>query len=114
MSWHQHGPDPDERKTDPEGEYLEHYEVPEGSGSASSFATRHNEFPPGEGHDGAAHDPATGEAVHGDGTPNEALPAQWDEGEASGQDPAAHEVESGEDDYSEVEARKTDSREDHP
>lgn len=66
------------------------------SGSSSSFATRDNEFPPDEGHQSAAHDPKTGEPVHGDGTPNVDLPEQWEQGDATDVDPAAKEVESRE------------------
>lgn len=77
MSWHQHAPEPDEAAVEPREEYIEHYEVPPGSGTASSFASRHNEFAPTLGHDGAAHDPKTGAPVHGDGTPNEEPPEHW-------------------------------------
>lgn len=77
MSWHQHGPGPEERNPHHREEYEEHYPVPQDSGTASSFASRHNEFPPEQGHESAAHDPKTGAPVHGDGTPNEELPAQW-------------------------------------
>ncbi|MCH1882512.1 hypothetical protein [Agrococcus sp. ARC_14] len=97
----------DEQHTDPDfdrrqGDPVFHEQAPADSGSAGSFATRHNEFPPGEGHDAAAHDPSTGAPVHGDGTPNAELPAQWaqggdaDQDGASGLDPAAQETQEGE------------------
>ncbi|WP_405217836.1 hypothetical protein [Agrococcus sp. Ld7] len=76
--------------------------APADSGSASSFASRDNEFAPSEGHDSAAHDPKTGKPVHGDGTPNVALPARWEQGEASGVDPAAREVQAREPESDEV------------
>lgn len=91
MSWHQHAPDPVDREGRGE-EYIEHYEVPPGSGTPSSFSARHNEFPPGHGHPGAAHDPKTGAPVHGDGTADETEPSEWQQGAASGQDPAATDV----------------------
>lgn len=97
MRWHQHPPDPVEPDEHGE-EYIEHYPVPRGSGTPSSFASRHNEFPPGRGHQGAAHDPATGEPVHGDGTTTEAKPSHWQQGAASGQDPAAADVAATRDD----------------
>lgn len=107
MSWHQHAPDPVEPEEHGE-EYIEHYEGPPGSGTPSSFAARHNEFPPGHGHQGAAHDPKTGDPVHGDGTAQETQPSHWDQGSASGQDPAAADVAALRDDddlYDEEQSR---------
>jgi hypothetical protein len=97
MSWHQHAPDPVEPEDHGE-EYIEHYEVPPGSGSPSSFASRHNEFPPGHGHQGAAHDQKSGAPVHGDGTASEQTPSDWQQAGASGQDPAAADVAAHRDD----------------
>ncbi|SDR76550.1 hypothetical protein [Agrococcus carbonis] len=70
------------QSTDPhydrrEGDPVYHQRPPDDSGTANSFATRHNEFPPTVGHESAAHDPRTGQPVHADGTPNEELPEQW-------------------------------------
>jgi hypothetical protein len=67
-----------------EGDPVYHLRPPADSGTASSFASRHNEFPPTAGHESAAHDPVTGLPVHADGTPNEELPAQWREATSSG------------------------------
>ncbi|WP_309068500.1 hypothetical protein [Microbacterium sp.] len=103
-------PDYDRRQGDP----VDHQQPPADSGSAGSFASRHNEFAPGEGHESAAHDPKTGAPVHGDGTPNEALPAQWDKGEAEGQDPAAQETQDGEAERPDTPAGDGQAREAHP
>lgn len=84
-----------EQHTDPADDSSAH-DAPADSGSASSFATRDNEFPPDEGHQSAAHDLKTGDPVHGDGTPNVDLPEQWQQGDPSGADPAAKDVESRE------------------
>lgn len=55
-------------------------QAPADSGSASSFDARHNEFPPGTGHAGAAVDAKTGQAVHGDGIPMEEPSHAWPAG----------------------------------
>lgn len=92
-------PDFDPRQGDP----VYHERSPADSGTASSFANRHNESPPGEGHESAAHDPKTDAPVHGDGTANEELPVHWQQGEASGQDPAATDVAARESESTEDE-----------
>ncbi|MDR7234168.1 hypothetical protein D8Y24_02815 [Agrococcus lahaulensis] len=76
MTHNQNDPHHDSRDGDP----VYHEAPPADSGSASSFDTRHNEFPPGAGHDGAAIDPKTGKPVHGDGTPVEAPSHAWPTG----------------------------------
>lgn len=76
MSHDQNDPNYDSRGGDP----VYHEAPPAGSGSASSFDTRHNEFPPGEGQPGAALDPKTHEPVHADGTPYEAPGEGWEMG----------------------------------
>jgi hypothetical protein len=81
-------PDFDPRQGDP----VYHQRSPADSGTASSFANRYNEGPPGEGHDAAAHDRKTGAPVHGDGTSIEEPPAHWQRGDSSGTDPAATDV----------------------
>ncbi|WP_347756567.1 hypothetical protein [Agrococcus sp. ProA11] len=87
--------------TDPAYDPSEH-QAPADSGSASSFATRDNEFPPDEGHESAAHDPKTGAPVHGDGTPNADLPEHWQRGDTEGEDPAAQQVQEREPEDGEV------------
>lgn len=77
-------PDFDRRDGDP----VYHQAPPADSGSAGSFDARHNEFPPGLGHPGAAHDPRTGAPVHGDGLPYEEVPRQW-QSLSDDQDPSA-------------------------
>lgn len=72
--------------------------APTESGSAGSFATRHNEFEPGDGHGRAAHDEQSGAPVHGDGSFEEEPSAPWHQGDASGFEPAAKDVESGQPD----------------
>lgn len=74
---HMSDPDFDRRQGDP----VYHERPPADSGTASSFANRHNEGPPGLGHESAAHDPNTGDPVHGDGTPNEEAPPHWRRGD---------------------------------
>lgn len=96
--------------TDPAYDPAAH-NAPADSGSASSFATRDNEFPPTEGHESAAHDPKTGAPVHGDGTPNVDLPEHWDRGDARGVDPAAADVEAGEVEHRAAEQRGAEAHE---
>lgn len=55
-----------------EGDPVYHEAPPAGSGSASSFDARHNEFVPEDGQSGAGVDARTGETVHGDGQAKEA------------------------------------------
>ena len=63
---------PDEHHHDPHGiDPIYHEFPPDDSGTASSFNGRHNEFAPGEGHHGAAHDKRTHEEIHGDRMPDE-------------------------------------------
>lgn len=107
---HATDPDYDRRQGDP----VYHERPPADSGTASSFANRYNEGPPGEGHDAAAHDPQTGAPVHGDGTAMEDPPAHWQRGESSGTDPAATETQAdalGRDDRP---AGEGQAREAHP
>lgn len=103
-------PDFDQRQGDP----VYHEQPPADSGSAGSFATRHNEFAPGDGHGAAAHDKGSGAPVLGDGTPSEPVPAHWDKGEAEGQDPAAQETQAGEAERPDTRAGDGQSREAHP
>ena len=76
MTHNQNDPHYDSRGGDPV--YSE--APPAGSGSASSFDTRHNEFPPGEGQPGAGVDPKTGQPMHGDGVPYETPTESWPAG----------------------------------
>lgn len=55
-----------------DGDPVYHEGPPSGSGTASSFDARHNEFVPEEGQSGAGVDARTGETVHGDGQAKEA------------------------------------------
>lgn len=110
MAADQTDPDYDRRQGDP----VDHEQAPADSGSASSFASRHNEFAPEDGHDAAAHDPETGAPVHGEGTPVEAEPVHWDKGEASGQDPAAQAVEDDDAPHERERAGDGQAREAHP
>jgi hypothetical protein len=76
MSHDQNDPNYDSRDGDP----VYHEHPPAGSGTASSFDTRHNEFPPGEGQPGAAVDRKTHQPVHGDGMPYEEPGEGWEMG----------------------------------
>ncbi|MCR8670805.1 hypothetical protein [Agrococcus sp. HG114] len=75
MTHDQNDPAYDSRDGDP----VYHEAPPADSGSASSFDTRHNEFPPEEGHHGGAVDPRTGAILHADGTPFEEPSQDWPE-----------------------------------
>jgi hypothetical protein len=76
MSHDQNDPNYDSRGGDP----VYHEAPPAGSGSASSFDTRYNEFPPEEGQPGAAVDPKTHQPVHPDGTRYEEAGETWETG----------------------------------
>ena len=74
---------------------------PAGTGSASSFDARHNEFDASEGQAGAGIDKRTGEAVHGDGLLHE----QAEEPRPEGFDAVQpRQVEDGQVDESAIEA----------
>lgn len=64
------------RDSDPQhdahgGDPVEQQAPPAGTGGADSFDSRHNEFHPSEGQEGAGVDEHTGAAVHDDGTQHE-------------------------------------------
>lgn len=103
-------PDYDRRQGDP----VDHEQAPADSGSAGSFAGRHNEFAPGDGHEASGRDMKTGAPAHSDGSPVKAAPDHWDKGDAEGQDPAAEAVQDDEAAHETERAGESQAREAHP